>query len=344
MARLLIALVVALSGIACTTSTTPTSDDPVGSDPEPTPTPTAEAPVAAPTRLLYVDGRELHGFDFDSGAAELIAELPSADAALSPDGLHLAVVEETDPGGPGPEGFSMPAVTLRQIGGPDEARTLGPGRSPAWSADGTRIAAIAPTEQGESIVIYSPAGQEIPTAAARDELWSLVGWQNDDVVAIGSVSGVVLVPGDGARPRAYRVSPASFWGAAPVGSAFLALEQGAGVIVTKNGDQDIATGGALGDGTWSWDGKRIAVVVIDEDVNTRLTLIDATTGDAAAAAESRGAQGNVVWSQDSQRFAFVRVEPERPSRLEAIVCQGPTRCEPAFSWDEGVSLLGFSTG
>jgi hypothetical protein len=211
-----------------------------------------------------------------------------------------------------------------------------------WSATGTQVAAIAPTERGETIVVYEIPGRPRETAAPKDELWSMVGWQNDSIVAIGSVSGVVSIPSDGGEPRAYRVSPEAFWGASPSGNSFVSIDEDGGSIVSDDGRVPIDISGALGDGTWSWDGATIAVVSIGAGAATQLVVIDAATGDATEPRAGTGAQGNVVWAQDSQSFAFVRVKPDQRARLEAVLCETDGSCEPAFSWDEGVTLLGFS--
>jgi Tol biopolymer transport system component len=170
----------------------------------------------------------------------------------------------------------------------------------------------------------------------------MVGWQNDSIVAIGSISGVVSIPSDGGEPRAYRVGPESFWGASPSGNSFVSIDEDGGSIVSDDGRVPIDISGALGDGTWSWDGATIAVVSIGAGAATQLVVIDAATGDATEPRAGAGAQGNVVWAQDSQSFAFVRVKPDQRARLEAVLCETDGSCEPAFSWDEGVTLLGFS--
>lgn len=97
----------------------------------------------------------------------------------------------------------------------------------------------------------------------------------------------------------------------------------------------------MGDGAWSPDGSTIAVVQVGEGPS-RVLLIDGGTGEVRTVDEGNGAQGNVVWSHDSQTFAFVRVDPENKLKLQAVVCGASGACQPGFSWDRGVLLLGFA--
>jgi Tol biopolymer transport system component len=250
-------------------------------------------------------------------------------------------VRESSPLGPGPEGFRDPVLMIAGTQAVETPSELGPGRAPAWSANGTAIAAIAPTEEGETIVVYGVPGGPRETSAPSDERWSMIGWQDDDIVAIGSTSGVVAIPGDGGPVHAFRLAPSAIWGVSPIEDTFVSVGPDGGSIARADGRVVIDIDGALGDGAWSWDGGAIGTVVIGDGASTQLVLIDSDSGDTTELDEGRGAQGNVVWAEDGQTFAFVQVDPDQRTRLEALVCSIDATCEPAFSWGRGVTLLGF---
>ena len=142
-----------------------------------------------PTRLLYVDRTELRSFDLGTGASELIVELPSADVAVSPDGNYFAVVRETDPRGSTEEGFRTPEVFLGDVTSGRELAALGPGRSPHWHRDSSRVAVIEPAAAGERIVVYDTNGERLDLPGRAAPLWTIVGWMGDEVVAIGGGAG-----------------------------------------------------------------------------------------------------------------------------------------------------------
>lgn len=313
---------------------------PSNQEPQTAPTFAPDAEVGPPTALIYVDGTSLRSYDLATGATEVIAELPSADVAVAPNGRLFVVVEERDPRGPGPEGFREPFLMIASTGGDEIPSELGPGRSPEWAPGSNAVAAIEPTPQGETIVIHQLPGGRVATPAPADELWSIVGWHGDEVVAIGSRSGVVALPSSSGELRALNAEPSELWGVSPDGSRHVVVGARGGVIAGPGGRQQIDVNAAFGDGAWSFDGATIAVVFI-EGPRTGLGLIHVATGEVREVADGKRAQGNVVWALDGKTFAFVRVDAERRSRLEALVCTSSTECTSAFSWDEGVRLLAF---
>lgn len=300
----------------------------------------SETPIAPPQALIYVDGTSLRSYDLGSGASEVITKLPSADVAVAPNGNLFVVVEERDPRGPGPEGFRQPFLMIASTSGPETPSELGPGRAPEWSPGSNAIAAIEPTPKGETIVVHQLPGGRIDTPAPGDELWSIVGWSKDEVVAIGSMSGVVAIPTASGEFRALSLEPSQMWGVSPIESRHVFVGGRAGVIAGPGGPEQIDVNAALGDGTWSHDGRTIAVALIQGPA-TGMALIDVATGQVREVAGGVRAQGNVVWALDGKTFAFVRVDPEKRGRLEAMVCTTSTDCTSAFSWNEGVRLLAF---
>jgi hypothetical protein len=339
-ATLLLALLV-----ACTTTT----EAPV----EPPPAEPRSGPV-----LYYLRRTTLASMDLASGRRTTLAELPSADAALAPDATRMVVVEETSPLGSSPEGFRKPALLI----GPTEEwaiTELGPGRSPLWAPDGSAVAAIARVRGGEGcpgvetegggcpateeVVAYDPAAPaEPPETLAGPALgYSLLGWSGETVLALRAPGEAVL--GDEELP--YR--PAELWGASPVGEIFLQVDDDGARFIRVDAQAPSAEvdldGARLGDGTWSFDGSTVAVVLLEPvgaRLSSRLALIDSESGAVSEVPGGSGAQGQVVWSGDSKRFAYVRVDPDKKSRLQAVMCTVELDCRPLFSWGQGVTLLG----
>ena len=333
----------------------------VGGDPVAAPTPepvfSPDPAPEPPGELLYVQGSTLKVYDLEAGASKTITELPRADVAVSPDGKLLVAVQETateaehgseegdgDEGegeGPAedPEGFTAPELVVASTSGPEVPSVLGPGRSPVWAANSAAVAAIAPQEGAEAIVVYELPGQAVTTGATGDH-WAMVGWQGQEVVAIGARTGVIAAAPGTERVSKLRVAPSSLWGVSPAGDGVLTA--GAGEIhlgAARSITVDID--GAFADGSWSWEGSHIAAVVLRDGGRGHLVLIRASNGKIEEVKAGLGAQGNVVWSHDGTTFAFVRVHPKAPRQLQAVVCTIELECEPTFSWGQGVQLLAF---
>lgn len=305
-------------------------------DPSITPEPTP----SGPSELLFLRGRELVAYDLATGTETAITELPSPDVAVSPDGKLLVATVEGHPQGPGPEGYREPLLVVASTSGPETPSELGPGRAPVWAPNSAAVAAIAPTDAGESIVVYNLPGTPNSTPAPDDESWSIVGWHGTDVVAIGSRSGVVAVPSAGGDIRPLRVAPSNLWGVSPTGEEYLAIEGGEVRIAGTGGQPLEAIDGTLGDGTWSGDGGHVAVSILQGN-RSSLAVIDVARARVTSIEEGRGAQGNVVWAAGSERFAFVRVDPANRGRLQAVTCTPEGSCEELFSWVRDVRLLAF---
>ena len=267
---------------------------------------------------------------------------------MSPDGKLFVVVDEGDPRGSDHEGFRQPFLRIASTSGAEIPSDFGPGRSPVWAPNSAALAAVTPRGPRESIAIFEIPGGPPVLPGGPDRQWTIVGWQGDELVAIGAESGVVALPTVTSDtkspftddPRRLRIQPAELWGVSPIEPRQLVIGARGAVIAGPDGTRETDVDAALGDGAWSFDGKTIAVAFI-EGPQTSLGLIDVASGEVRAVADGKRAQGNVVWALDGKTFAFVRVDPEQRGRLEAMVCTTSTECKSAFSWDEGVHLLAF---
>ena len=297
--------------------------------------------VSSWSELVYIDGTTLQIYDLASGRSSEVRDLPSADVAVTPDGLRWVAARETHPAGPGPEGFRRPDLVMASTMAKDTPHRLGPGRSPLWSTDSTAVAAIVPRRQGEAIVVYRLPDGVHETAAPSDERWTFIGWEGTDIVAIGSRSGVVMVSSRDDTIAALHVSPSSQWGVSPAGGAHLVIGKRGPAISGTYARSITGIDGTLGDGAWSWDGRYIAATILTREGRSQLALIDATSGAVTNVPDGKGAQGNVVWAATSETFAFARIDPSARGRLQAVVCTIELHCDTAFAWRGGVRLLGF---
>jgi hypothetical protein len=258
--------------------------------------------------------------------------VPGPDVALSLDGQHLAIVTDKKPG-EDPEGLADPYIGVATTMGEGQVTEIGPGRSPHWSADAARIAAI--TDDG--IVSYD-VGSGASTPVLEGAVWSLFGWSGPEVGAVGLDGASLTTPGS--EPRYLDLDPSTVWGISPTDGTVLTIDQATATVIRGEQETDISMEGGLGDGAWDPDGSVIVAVIIG--TGTTIGVIDTVTATIRYEAEGVGAQGNVVWSADSKRFAFVRIAPNDRLKLQAVVCTLEGECEPAFSWARGVSLLGFT--
>jgi hypothetical protein len=304
--------------------------------------------------LYFLRRASLSSFELSGRKEDVLGDLASSDAAMSPDTHHLVVVREGSPLGPSAEGYREPELVLMSPGG-TASEPLGVGRTPMWSADGRRVAAIAPASGeecagvetegtgcgGEKVISYDPsrpgpAGRVIAGPAAA---YSLLGWAGDEILALRAPGVTVL--GDHELP----LEPAEVWGASPDGDALLRANADAASFLDVSTGRPLARvdldGAALGDGAWSFDGANIGVVLV-RAAGTRLALIDSGTGAVVDVPDSSGAQGQVVWTANSSRFAFVRVDPADAGKLQVVTCTIGLDCRSLFSFRQGVRLLGLN--
>jgi WD40-like Beta Propeller Repeat len=321
-----------------------------------------------PSELVYVKGTSLFLYDLDSDRRHKVAELPSADVAVSPNGKKYAVVDETSPAGSTSEGFRKPVLRLGSLQGQD-TRELGPGRSPLWSPDGKYVAAIAKARgvfscdarpgdprrtttcrETELVVAYWVARNDRQRIALSADRWSLIGWTAADQILATSLifENVVLgYPGASSEEaETLNLEPAEVWGVSPSEYTLLVVRDGRTFFASPGVGEGATVdldGALLGDGAWSPDGKQVAAVSIQQlaegSPRSKVVVVDVATGKVEAVPRSKNAQSAAVWSQGSDFFAYVRVDPARASKLQAVLCSTELDCDTLFSWGQGVALL-----
>jgi hypothetical protein len=329
-----LAALVALMSVACSAAgpdVTPTRGEQRSIDAR-----THRTPKAKPSRdsfgLAFVKKDAIHVFDLDTHEDREILQVPGPDVVLSPDGSQVAIVTDLDPGGD-PEGLSKPEISVVELAG-ESGKDLGPGEFPQWSPDGTELAA----RTDEGIAIYDVTSGAHELAVAGD--WSLSGWNGGDVVVLSADGVFVASPGSDARKIYDR--NAHYWATSPSEPEMLTVHGSTAAFTGFDGSArgPIELPGGLGAGTWSPDGSVVAGVLLANSTSLALLYPDGTVTEVP---DGIGAQGNVVWAADSKTFAFVRVDPDDRLKLQAVVCEVDGTCASAFSWGQGVSLLGFTS-
>jgi hypothetical protein len=326
-----------------------------------------------PSELLYVKGSSLFVYDLDSGRRRRVAELPSADVAVSPDGKKYAVVEETSPAGSTPEGFRKPVL---QLGSLDRqgTRELGPGRSPLWSPDGKYVAAIAKAKgvlscdarpgdprktqkcrRAELVVAYQPAQDVKSQIVLGPDRWSLIGWTSDHRLLAISITGNNVVVGylksSMNDAEQLGLQPGEVWGISPTEYVLLLVKPRQRSFFDYAGQHADSTidlnGAVLGDGTWAPTGEHVAAVAISQPQSglprSELLLIEVASGSVTKVPGSNDAQAAAAWAPDGSSFAYTRVHPKNADKLQAVFCTTSLDCRPLFSWAQGISLLALRT-
>jgi Tol biopolymer transport system component len=328
------------------------------------------ASPAAPSHLIYVDHTTLYSYDISNGSRERLAELPSADVDVSPDGRHYVVVEETAEK-ENPDEFTKPRLQLAEMGGDGEAVDLGPGYMPEWSPDGGEVAAVAKargylicpsnkggTQEGEErgdacrpaerVVAYGAESVASSEKSSRVLLganlgWSILGWTDGDrVAAIASSQGIrfSLGPGEESAP-VVGFPPSEIWGVSPTEFTLLIVQEDRAYFASPGEGVSPALdldGRRLGGGTWAPTGEKVAAVLVGKGRGSELGVVDVESVDIAIVPDSRGAHGDVIWGPDGS-FVYTRVQRDSSDQLEAVICSSEIECEELFSWDEDVSLL-----
>ena len=328
-------------------------------------TPDDEPQEAGPESLLYLDGRKLMRFEVESGEHERLARLPSADVSVSPDATRFVVVEETA-ANPNPDEYVKPRLRIGDVDGSGKTTDLGPGYGPQWSPDSTRVAAVvgdigficgseARIRRGEEApegcvpaeqVVSFPATEEAGDATivlGPTKGWSLLGFTAGDRVAgISHRRAVVIGAPEGkGDPTPLGFEPQEVWDVSPTEPVLLMVQKRR-TLFAAPGEGSAPPlklkGSSLGDGSWSPDGARVAVVLLRPGSGDRLGVIDVNANEVEVVPDSQGAQGNVVWGPEGS-FAYVRTDPGQPAKLQAVLCSEDLSCEQAFSWRSRVALL-----
>jgi hypothetical protein len=307
-----------------------------------------------------VRGTSLQVFDGASGEEETIAELGSADAAVSPNGSLVAFV--TAGAGDDKDFIENPELKLMEVA-TGEVSEAGAGFSPSFSPDGKLLAYFEPVGsrkcEGEVCSGDSRVMAGAPGETAREILgpgrWVRLGWAGDRLMVVDQddPSAVQLISED-VDPTPLDLSAASVWGGSPTGETILLVgansvefraleENGVGSESTL-----VALNGTLGQGAWAPDGATVAGALIGGAKGgiprTELATIateDRPGGRVGIVPDSNGAVGQVVWDSAGKTLAYVRSAPPKGLNLEAVRCDRPPdgACEAVFSWKRGVVLL-----
>ncbi len=368
--RWLVVLVLALA--ACSGSGRPagTRGPSPGGLPPASPSDLDSSP-ARPITLFYADHTTLLAYDLHTGKRRELAALPSADIAVSPDGRRYAYVRETSPAGSGPEGYRRPYIDVGSTSG-GASHTAGPGRSPLFSPDGTRLAAITEDRgvsacagvrsgrpakgrcpSAERVVAYRTGRPAAPFSVVLGyNRWSLIGWSSTRRLVAGSlIQPRVYLGFPGASPQQQRpvsASPSEVWGVSPAAPLLLRVRgTRAALEPLPFGSPPPASavhlsGALLGDGAWSPAGNTIVATAVHRhgtSVATTLVDIDVTSGRARTVPHSAGAEGQVVWDAGGRSFVYAQVDPRDRARLQAKLCTSHLVCHKLFGWGEGVQLL-----
>ena len=234
-----------------------------------TSTPVEDGPAQS---LLYLDGRDLRSFDLTTGRDRLLGRAPSTDAVAAPDGRHIAYVASSSPAPDDEDFIAAPELRIGEVVSGNSS-TVGPGYSPLWSPDGTRLAALVPADvrtcEGEACLGTVSAAMIDPVTGARTTVvepgrMSLLGWWGDRLlVGLQDPPSVIAAAMDGSHERLDLV-PNELWGPSPDGEALLVVdEDSAGFRRSEDaGDAgSVALDGlVLGEGAWAPDSSAVAAV------------------------------------------------------------------------------------
>ncbi len=317
----------------------------------------ADAFEGGETELVYADfddAKDLLRLDLTEGTDEVFGELPRSghtEAAPGSTWLSIQVVEEDG-------GEFYPSVYLYDTASEEEVE-LGAGFEAVWSADGTRLAFIAPddtTTCGEEecrgprkVMVVEVSGGD-PKELTGSGAYNLLGWTGDHVVVQNEDT-----PGS---PIAQTVSPSGeiqdlpmlpreFWGASPDGrwiilsgdSGTRFLEMAEGRADGEGADIAIPDGTTLGSGAWAHDSSRVASVALDE--NGDLEVVTFSPDELEPRSIAPAGESSIVetlWSPENDAFVFQRFTG---TEFEAVHCPAddPDACEVLFAWTRGIALL-----
>lgn len=310
------------------------------------------APVGPARSLLYLDGSDLRTFDLANGNDRFLARAPSTDATATPNGDRIAYVVSSTPVSSDEDFIASPELQIADVSS-GSMSDAGPGFSPMWNPDGSRLGALVPAEargcEGEtclgtvSAAVIDPA-TGVRTTVVEPGRMSLLGWWGDRLlVGLQDPPSVIAASLDGSVERLSLV-PNEVWGPAPNGESLLVIyEDSAGFARPDSATDDPVPldGLVLGEGAWAPDSGAVAAVGLGRR-GQQLVLIGPQDGRPQPVAGSAGAQGQIVWAPDSGSFVFARSTGGRGLRLEAVHCKVESEPEcspPLFSWGRGVRLL-----
>jgi hypothetical protein len=327
-----------------------------------------EGPVGT---LIYAEGATLKSFDLGTGKRRRIAKLPSTDVAVSPDGSRYVAVRKVSSHGSSSDVERNNVLVLGSTDG-GKPRKLGPGRTPVWSPDGTKVAVVATApraflcEQGAEITarragpgcvpaefIYTYEARqtnEVPAGVGSGPArkWVLLGWTrgNSIIGSSGKNSTIISLDRPGER-KVIAFHRREILGASPTDNLLLIIK-GNKVRMGAPGEgaeQRVDFGDVVPtDGMWSPDGTRIATPIVSKsnESSRKLALVAAESGEVVEVPGSEGAQGSVAWLSGGESFVYSRAAPANPRRNQAVHCTVELECEPLFLHKKSGTMLAIS--
>lgn len=298
-------------------------------------------------------------FDVATERDESIARLPSADVRAAAASGWIAALVDRRPPAVGEEDFAVePHLELLDAATGDRV-AAGPGFSPVWNPDGSRLAWLRPVEPrscfGESCSGRVEVAVLDPSSSARRRVlppgrWALLGWAGDALLVseVDDPDHVLLASLDGSV-ESLDVVPSELWGASPDGGWIVTVSaSGVEVAALQGGAVEERSpvplrATALAEGSWSPGGDRLAAVALRAGTGgvprSRVVVVVPGPRRAAAVEGSDGAAGSVLWSRDGAWIAFARQVGPGARRLRAVVCRLGGGCRGLFSWTDDVELL-----
>jgi len=324
-------------------------------------------PERGPLTLLYLDGATLRALEVAGGRDRALTKLPGPDAHIAPRGGRIAVVGEAGrPREGAPDFLARPTLWLLDLRSGRRVE-LGPGVSPLWDADGTKLAWLRPvaprecsaegcTSDVEVVVL------EIADMRARAWLppgrWGLLSWAGERLLVAGADDLRVRLVSATQDPVIVDAAPSEVWGASPDGRFLLRVGRRGASVATLRGNGVTSVrplpGGrrSFADGAWAPGSgpHELAVVELTEGGRlvppSRVVVLSVEEPSVRSLRRTQGATGPVLWSPGGDAVAFARPSGPGGRRLEAVLCSVARSrpCRELLSWTRGVALLRLDRG
>ena len=265
-------------------------------------------------------------------AWQLVSEGSGWDPIWSPDGMSIAYVGQPSPdpaagvregaGSAGRQSTADLADTGPRIFVVDpyyssDARDLGPGHSPVWSPDGSRLAFSGSGEGAADFLIMNVDGTDRRgLAEGRDQAWSPDGMRIAFTRTVEGVDGLFVIGVDGTGEQYLGEGGGPVWSPDGERIAFTRARTDGYDIFTMQADgtqQRQLTDSAGHDQrpAWSPDGARIAFDterhgdLTEESPDTEIYLMNADGSEQLQLTDGGGKNRRPVWSR-SGRIAYTR--------------------------------------
>lgn len=320
--------------------------------------PVTSSDAASPEALLLLSRKtEVVRVDLDTGAEELVVDVPTAGVHAAPLTRWIAYVTS----GPKDDDFASDPELLLYDPAAGRTTSAGPGLAPVWSADGTRLAYLRPVEprdcfgeecRGAVVLGLVEPGTGEPSTVLEPGRYSVLGWAGDRVLVsdFDDTSRIVVASPDGAAGF-LDLAPSELWEASPDGRWILAQTDNGTELLSLDGTElgaeriPVDLGGrALLEARWSPDSALIAALTADPErpaARHEIVLFSSDDPRATTVDGTRGALGGPVWSADGRAIAFTGAQRARGRRLTGVVCDASRdgACETVVSGRSGVTIL-----